>query len=145
MLEQAAQEWGADLEKKKQKLFRTLHMQTSCKIRYLQVSPGFLMAFPGIAWSSQADFGLSPVPDADGSLLAVGNRAGCVNLLRFVHLNERPLLVRTFTSVPRYTHAPDSEAMMRPVGKITAGDRWVTRAAWSAAMCTKPGTCESKV
>ncbi|EMD39169.1 hypothetical protein CERSUDRAFT_46938 [Gelatoporia subvermispora B] len=46
-------------------LARTLQAQATC-----------------IEWSPQADFNLSPTPKIDGSLLATGNRAGCVVLLR---------------------------------------------------------------
>ncbi|OCH96338.1 hypothetical protein OBBRIDRAFT_787420 [Obba rivulosa] len=35
-----------------------------------------------IEWSPQADFNLSPTPSIDGSLLATGNRAGCVVFFR---------------------------------------------------------------
>ncbi|KAG6878555.1 hypothetical protein C0992_007917 [Termitomyces sp. T32_za158] len=37
----------------------------------------------GMTWSPQADFGLTPTPPVDGSLLIVGNRAGSLVFLRY--------------------------------------------------------------
>ena len=39
--------------------------------------------FSGIDWSSQPSWNLTPAARIDASLLAVGDRAGCVTFLRY--------------------------------------------------------------
>ncbi|GJE86983.1 transcription factor IIIC subunit delta N-term-domain-containing protein [Phanerochaete sordida] len=86
---------------------RTLHQQTT-----------------DIAWSPPADFGMSPAPDIDGALLAIGNRAG-------------------YTHLMRYTQDLQTSMLLQRVASVRVGDRWITRLAWSAAICTRPGTSQT--
>lgn len=79
-----------------------------------------------IEWSSQADFGLSPAPQIDGSLLAVGNRAGSVSFIR--------LSVNV-----------DGTYESRPVANITLSDRWLTHVAWSSWRLSESLKCEAFV
>jgi len=62
---------SADVELNEPTFVRTLRAQTT-----------------GIGWSPQAEFGLAPAPHVDGSLLAVGNRAGSVRFLRYEIVTE---------------------------------------------------------
>ncbi|KIP09279.1 hypothetical protein PHLGIDRAFT_505344 [Phlebiopsis gigantea 11061_1 CR5-6] len=81
-----------------------------------------------ISWSPQPDFGMSPAPDVDGSLLAVGNKAGHVDLMRF----------------PRFIHdSLSAGAYMEHVRMVPAGDRWITHVAWSSPTCISPGISRS--
>lgn len=41
--------------------------------------------YTGIEWSPQPDWGLTPAPPIDASLLAVGSRAGSITFLRYGH------------------------------------------------------------
>ncbi|KIJ65305.1 hypothetical protein HYDPIDRAFT_89000 [Hydnomerulius pinastri MD-312] len=65
-----------------------------------------------IAWSEQPNFGVSPTPLLDASILTVGTRAGSVKLLRF----ERGIA---------------SEGTVSIVHDIKIGEQWVTHLAWS--------------
>ncbi|KAG6888595.1 hypothetical protein C0995_007114 [Termitomyces sp. Mi166 len=49
----------------------------------------------GMTWSPRADFGLTPTPPVDGSLLIVGNRAGSLVFLSEAH-SDPPELSLTF-------------------------------------------------
>ncbi|EKM55654.1 uncharacterized protein PHACADRAFT_209176 [Phanerochaete carnosa HHB-10118-sp] len=91
----------------KKVLCQTLHRQSTC-----------------IAWSPSVDFGMSPAPDVDGSLLAIGNRAGRVHILR-------------------YNQGLNSSHLMRRVTSVVIGERWVTHLAWSTAICTRPETSQT--
>ncbi|KAH9840069.1 transcription factor IIIC subunit delta N-term-domain-containing protein [Rhodofomes roseus] len=79
-----------------------------------------------IEWSSQADFGLAPTPLLDGSLLAVGNRAGSVSFLRFCGKSDGSWEVRCAATVP-------------------LADRWVTHVAWSSWKQLQSGKCEASL
>jgi hypothetical protein len=48
----------------------------------LNDSSGMLQS--GVSWSPQVDFGLTPNPLLDASLLALGNRAGSITVMRHV-------------------------------------------------------------
>ncbi|PIL25172.1 hypothetical protein GSI_13061 [Ganoderma sinense ZZ0214-1] len=72
-------------------------------------------------WSSQPSWNLTPAPRIDASLLAVGDRAGCVTLLRYVR----------------------SDRYVAPVEEVQVSDRWVTHLAWSPWLLTQDGTCEA--
>ncbi|OSD04865.1 hypothetical protein PYCCODRAFT_1443665 [Trametes coccinea BRFM310] len=85
-------------------LVRTLHAQSTC-----------------IEWSQQPDWGLTPAPAIDASLLAVGNRAGWVSLLRYDGATERMVIV-------------DSVAI---------ADRWISHIAWSEWTIGQDGVCEA--
>ncbi|KAH9933377.1 transcription factor IIIC subunit delta N-term-domain-containing protein [Fomitopsis serialis] len=79
-----------------------------------------------IEWSSQADFGLAPTPLLDGSLLAVGNRAGSVSFLRFRGRIDGSWEVCCAATVP-------------------LADRWVTHVAWSSWKRLQGGGCEASL
>ncbi|KZT70773.1 hypothetical protein DAEQUDRAFT_810373 [Daedalea quercina L-15889] len=79
-----------------------------------------------IEWSSQADFGLAPMPRLDGSLLAVGNRAGSVSFLRFCGNADGSWEVGCAATVP-------------------LADRWVTHVAWSSWKQRQSGRCEASL
>ncbi|KAI6010591.1 transcription factor IIIC subunit delta N-term-domain-containing protein [Pisolithus marmoratus] len=67
-----------------------------------------------IAWSAQPDFGISPAPLLDASLLATGSRAGSITLRRFSRsLGERGQPTTTV------------------VAKLEMCERWITQLAWS--------------
>ncbi|KZT09847.1 uncharacterized protein LAESUDRAFT_721997 [Laetiporus sulphureus 93-53] len=89
-------------------LNQTLEAQTTC-----------------IEWSSQADFGFRPAQQLDGSLLAVGNKAGCVTLLRFGGKKG------TWT--------------VRRMATFTLSDRWITHVAWSTWKPSQNGACEASL
>ena len=70
-----------------QRYLQTLHAQVNCMISHSScITFNILTLFriEGVAWSQQADFGLTPNPLVDGSILALGNRAGSVVLMRLV-------------------------------------------------------------
>ncbi|KAL7280333.1 hypothetical protein ACG7TL_005250 [Trametes sanguinea] len=69
----------------------------------------------GIEWSQQPDWGLTPAPAIDASLLAVGNRAG------YDGATERMVIV-------------DSVAI---------ADRWISHIAWSEWTIGQDGVCEA--
>ncbi|TFK65956.1 hypothetical protein BDN72DRAFT_824041 [Pluteus cervinus] len=77
----------------------------------------------GIGWTPQADFGLTPIPVADGSLLITGNRAG-----RLVFFRYQPHL----STVLR----------LHIVGVSTT---WVTRIATRPWKATSLSDCETVV
>ncbi|KAG6864726.1 hypothetical protein C0991_007644 [Blastosporella zonata] len=60
-----------------------------------QTSQALNSQVTSIAWSPQADFGLTPTPPVDGSLLIAGNRAGSLVFLRY-RPNETIQHVLTF-------------------------------------------------
>ncbi|KAA1468914.1 hypothetical protein DENSPDRAFT_834407 [Dentipellis sp. KUC8613] len=64
------------------------------------------------SWSTQADFSVTPSPDHDSSLLAVGNRAGSVVFLRLLD-------------------TPTEENYLEHAGSIAVTKRWVNHLAWS--------------
>ncbi|KAI1793486.1 transcription factor IIIC subunit delta N-term-domain-containing protein [Ganoderma leucocontextum] len=72
-------------------------------------------------WSSQPSWNLTPAPRIDASLLAVGDRAGCVTFLRYGR----------------------SDRHMIPVDEVQVSDRWVTHLAWSPWLLSQDGTCEA--
>ncbi|KAK0457870.1 transcription factor IIIC subunit delta N-term-domain-containing protein [Desarmillaria tabescens] len=63
-----------------------------------------------IAWSSQADFAITPAPCIDASLLAAGSRSGTVCLLRF----------------------DGKLASLRHIGTLRVSEKWVTHLAFSS-------------
>ncbi|KAG6827225.1 hypothetical protein H0H92_012724 [Tricholoma furcatifolium] len=75
-----------------------------------------------ITWSQQADFGLTPSPAIDASLLIGGNRAGSLVLLRY-RPNENV-----------------QHALTLPVV-----DKWITHVSCSPWTPVKPGTCEALI
>ncbi|KAG5724095.1 Profilin-2, partial [Termitomyces sp. T112] len=75
-----------------------------------------------MTWSRQADFGLTPTPPVDGSLLIVGNRAGSLVFLRY----------RPNETVQHVLTVPVMEA-------------WLTHVSCSSWTPIKPGTCEALV
>ncbi|KAF7777534.1 hypothetical protein Agabi119p4_3606 [Agaricus bisporus var. burnettii] len=68
-----------------------------------------------ICWT-RANFGVTPTPTCSGSLLAVGNRAGSVILLRFVR------------------------DTLHFVQDITLDDHWITNLVFSESNLSEPGT-----
>ncbi|KAI0675674.1 putative zinc-finger of transcription factor IIIC complex-domain-containing protein [Trametes maxima] len=84
-------------------LLRTLQAQSTC-----------------IEWSLQPDWGLTPAPSFDASLLAVGNRAGSVTFLRY----------------------DGAIGQMSVANSATVSDRWVCHLAWSPWEY-QDGTCEA--
>ncbi|KAI0630592.1 putative zinc-finger of transcription factor IIIC complex-domain-containing protein [Trametes polyzona] len=95
--EAAAEETGSVLA-------RTLRAQSTC-----------------IEWTLQPDWGHTPAPLIDASLLAVGNRGGSVTFLRFDRALRR----------------------MAIVDNAAVSDRWVTHLAWSAWVKSHDGTSEA--
>ncbi|OBZ74221.1 hypothetical protein A0H81_05958 [Grifola frondosa] len=91
-------------EKPELTLAKTLQAQTTC-----------------IGWSSQTDFGLTPAPSIDGSLLAAGNRAGSITFLRFLGKSGEIQCVET----------------------VPVSDRWVNHLAWSSWRAPEHGMCEA--
>ncbi|KAI0048739.1 hypothetical protein FA95DRAFT_1517013 [Auriscalpium vulgare] len=73
---------------------RTLQAQTNCA-----------------AWSKQCDFGIRPVPVCDNSLLALGSRAGCVNLFRF-------------------RAQPIENNYLEHVATVEVAEGWITHLSW---------------
>ncbi|KAI0794108.1 transcription factor IIIC subunit delta N-term-domain-containing protein [Fomes fomentarius] len=74
-----------------------------------------------IEWSSQPEWNLTPAPLLDASLLAVGNRAGSVTLLRFDKASRR----------------------MTALEEVSVSDRWVTSLAWSTWDLSQDGACKA--
>ncbi|KAI0831996.1 putative zinc-finger of transcription factor IIIC complex-domain-containing protein [Trametes gibbosa] len=85
-------------------LLQTLRAQSTC-----------------IEWSLQPDWGLTPAPSVDVSLLAVGSRAGSVTFMRFDEVAQQLAIV-------------DSAAV---------SDRWISHLAWSAWAECHDGTHEA--
>ncbi|KAI0331648.1 hypothetical protein GY45DRAFT_1369805 [Cubamyces sp. BRFM 1775] len=83
-------------------LLRALRAQTTC-----------------IEWTPQPDWGLTPAPAVDASLLAVGNRAGSVTFLRYDSAHDQMVVV-------------DSAVV---------ADRWVTHLSYSAWTDCQDGVC----
>ncbi|KAI8969373.1 putative zinc-finger of transcription factor IIIC complex-domain-containing protein [Trametes punicea] len=94
----------AAAQKVESTLLRTLHAQSTC-----------------IEWSSQPDWGLTPAPTVDASLLAVGDRAGSVSFLRY----------------------DDALARMVVMDSAVVSDRWLSHLAWSAWTECQGGICEA--
>ncbi|KAH9943814.1 transcription factor IIIC subunit delta N-term-domain-containing protein [Amylocystis lapponica] len=102
-------------------------------LKLRDVSPDLFSALPieetlairsaGIEWSSQADFALTPSPAIDGSLLAIGNRAGSITFLR-------------------YFGKPEANPDIRSVASLSVGDRWIVHLAWSPWRVSERGICE---
>ncbi|THH15736.1 hypothetical protein EW146_g4774 [Bondarzewia mesenterica] len=63
------------------------------------------------AWSTQTDFGITPSPHCDGSILAVGTRAGSIILLRFQEARSECL---------------------EHIDTISVTEQWITTMAWSS-------------
>ncbi|PPQ96911.1 hypothetical protein CVT26_005897 [Gymnopilus dilepis] len=75
--------------------------------------------FPGgLEWTPQADFGISPTPCVDGSLLVLGNRAGSLTFLRY-----RP------------------GADPQHVQTLPVANKWITQLSFSGWETTVLGTC----
>ena len=75
-------------------LFKILQAQLTCMLGVLiskvsQVAKRY--SYLAISWSAQTDFLLSPTPDVDGSLLAVGSRAGVLSFFRYKCCSAFPL------------------------------------------------------
>ncbi|EJD07659.1 uncharacterized protein FOMMEDRAFT_16290 [Fomitiporia mediterranea MF3/22] len=68
-----------------------------------------------MAWSQQADFGAHPNPLADGSILALGNRAGSIILLRH-----------------------DGKQSLEPFRVIRIADDWITHLTWNPWRSPQP-------
>ncbi|GBE86530.1 hypothetical protein SCP_0904090 [Sparassis crispa] len=77
-----------------------------------------------IGWSPQADFGLSPAPSLDGSLLAAGNRAGNVTFYRL-------------------RIGADGSYEFCRVATTHISDNWINQLAWSSWNAVHPGTCQA--
>ncbi|KAI0796220.1 putative zinc-finger of transcription factor IIIC complex-domain-containing protein [Abortiporus biennis] len=77
-----------------------------------------------VQWSPQTDFLIEPAPAVDGSIFAVGNRAGMVTFYR-------------------YEGGSSSKAALRYISSISVGERWVTHLTWSAWKSVKVGKCET--
>ncbi|TDL24008.1 hypothetical protein BD410DRAFT_767896 [Rickenella mellea] len=75
-----------------------------------------------MGWSSQAEFGVSPRPVLDGSLLALGNRAGSVIFMRY-----------------------DGDKSMQHVQTLRLSDNWVTHLSWSKWRIVEPYNCVAQV
>ncbi|KAF8638457.1 hypothetical protein AX17_002191 [Amanita inopinata Kibby_2008] len=74
-----------------------------------------------IVWSQPCDFGYSPAPDANSSLLIAGNRSGSLIFLRYCQDGQNVDLI-------------DS---------LQVSDRWITHIAVTEWNTTEPGRCES--
>ncbi|CAL1715200.1 unnamed protein product [Somion occarium] len=92
-----------------QALFRTLQEQIT-----------------SISWSLQTDFLVSPMPVVDGSLLAIGSRAGILSFVRLIRNTAAESTLRHVTSVP-------------------VSDRWIIQLAWSPWKSSCPGQCQAYV
>ncbi|KAI6101153.1 transcription factor IIIC subunit delta N-term-domain-containing protein [Pisolithus sp. B1] len=77
-----------------------------------------------IAWSAQPDFGISPVPLLDASLLAMGNRAGSITLRRFSRSRGERGQPTTTTVI-----------------KLEMCERWITQLAWSKWVASGANKC----
>ncbi|KAL5531750.1 hypothetical protein ACEPAG_4627 [Sanghuangporus baumii] len=73
-----------------------------------------------MAWSQQSDFGVRPSILVDGSILALGNRAGSIIFMRY-----------------------DGERSLTPIRVLQVGDEWVVRLAWGAWKSYEPYYTES--
>ncbi|KAH7910203.1 transcription factor IIIC subunit delta N-term-domain-containing protein [Hygrophoropsis aurantiaca] len=74
-----------------------------------------------LAWSKQPDFGVSPAPAIDASILALGSRAGFLTFFKFN---------RDLNSVFQ-------------IRSLKVSDRWITQTAWSPWVTHSQGHCES--
>ncbi|KAF8154505.1 transcription factor IIIC subunit delta N-term-domain-containing protein [Crassisporium funariophilum] len=72
-----------------------------------------------ITWTPQVDFGISPTPCLDGSLLILGNRAGCLTFIRY-RKDDSPEMVRS----------------------LSVADKWITHLAFSSWTLVQPGECK---
>ncbi|OAX44098.1 hypothetical protein K503DRAFT_706991 [Rhizopogon vinicolor AM-OR11-026] len=77
-----------------------------------------------LAWSKQPDYGITPTPFIDSSLLAMGNRAGSILFLRF---NKNI----------------DSEGSVSHIHTELLSDQWITHVSWSPWVTHGIGYCES--
>ncbi|KAI6014123.1 putative zinc-finger of transcription factor IIIC complex-domain-containing protein [Pisolithus microcarpus] len=78
----------------------------------------------GIAWSAQPNFGISPAPLLDASLLAIGNRAGSITLRRFSR-----------------SRGERGQPTTTTVAKLELCDRWITQLAWSKWVASGTNKC----
>ncbi|KDQ23808.1 hypothetical protein PLEOSDRAFT_1097980 [Pleurotus ostreatus PC15] len=79
------------------------------------------MKFKSITWTGQADFGLSPSPLVDASLLLAGTRAGTVLLFRF-----------------------DGNSVER-INTVKVSDYWISQIAVSPWVASGESTCEARL
>lgn len=77
-----------------------------------------------LAWSKQPDYGITPTPTLDSSMLALGNRAGCIEFLRF-------------------NRNSDSEGSLSYIHSEPLSDHWITHLSWAPWITNAVGHCES--
>ncbi|OJA09194.1 hypothetical protein AZE42_00702 [Rhizopogon vesiculosus] len=95
-------------------------------VRAVTCSPNNLTSrgSQGLSWSTQPDYGITPTPVLDSSLLAMGNRAGSILFLRF----NRNI---------------DSEGSVSHIHTELLSDQWITHVSWSPWVTHGIGYCES--
>ncbi|KAI6001282.1 transcription factor IIIC subunit delta N-term-domain-containing protein [Pisolithus albus] len=79
-----------------------------------------------IAWSAQPNFGISPAPLLDASLLAIGNRAGSITLRRFSR-----------------SRGESGQPTTTTIARLELCDRWITQLAWSKWVASGANKCQS--
>ncbi|KAI0079097.1 hypothetical protein K474DRAFT_1640323 [Panus rudis PR-1116 ss-1] len=93
-----------------------------------------------IAWSPQAHFAITPAPVVDGSMLAIGDRAGMVALTRSgIQGTEEAIS----DNIPRLCMDDASNYLLKHVVSVSVGDDWVIDLAWTSWRSSQPGQSEA--
>lgn len=77
-----------------------------------------------LAWSKQPDYRITPTPILDSSVLALGNRAGCIEFFRFNRNNN-------------------SGGSLSHIHTEPLSDHWITHLSWAPWITHAVGHCES--
>ncbi|KAG2040160.1 putative zinc-finger of transcription factor IIIC complex-domain-containing protein [Suillus americanus] len=78
----------------------------------------------GLAWSKQPDYRITPTPILDSSMLALGNRAGCIEFFRF-------------------NRNSNSGGSLSHIHTEPSSDHWITHLSWVPWITRAVGHCES--
>lgn len=77
-----------------------------------------------LAWSKQPDYRITPTPVLDSSMLALGNRAGCIEFFRF-------------------NRNSNSGGFLLHIHTEPLSNHWITRLSWAPWITHSIGFCES--
>lgn len=95
------------------------------------------VSFLGVAWSGQPSWGIYPAPLVDASILALGTRAGSVELFRCVRV--LPSFARLDS--PRFERGDNLEGAVSLIGEVKLCENWITNVAWSPWLLHDDGQC----
>lgn len=80
------------------------------------------------------------MPVVDGSLLAIGSRAGILSFVRYPSRRLTDFRVKVEIRV-RLIRNTAAESTLRHVTSVPVSDRWIIQLAWSPWKSSCPGQC----